>query len=58
MFKSNYRWYILAIAMLAYGIVAGAERHCLPVLFKEISVDLNLSMVSIGTIWGRHLFGK
>src|SRR5665647_2033659 len=24
----------------------------LPVLFKEISLDLNLDMVSIGTIWG------
>jgi MFS family permease len=25
---------------------------CMPVLFKEISLDLNLSMLAIGTIWG------
>jgi len=52
MFKSNYKWYILVLAMLAYGMVTGADRMCIPVLFKEISLDLNLNMVSIGTIWG------
>jgi sugar phosphate permease len=49
---TNYRWYILTLAMLTYGATAGAERMCMPVLFKEISVDLGLSMVAIGTIWG------
>jgi MFS family permease len=49
---SNYRWYVLALAMLTYGTVVGAERMCMPVLFKEISLDLGLSMVAIGTIWG------
>jgi sugar phosphate permease len=48
----RYKWYILALTMLAYGTVAGLERLCMPVLFKEISVDLSLSMVAIGTIWG------
>jgi MFS family permease len=38
--------------MVSYGVVAGLDRMCLPVLFKEISVDLDLSLVSIGTIWG------
>src|SRR5512137_2539888 len=38
--------------MLSYGIIAGLDRMCLPVLFPEISLDLNLSLVSIGTIWG------
>jgi predicted MFS family arabinose efflux permease len=38
--------------MLSYGVVAGVERMCLPVLFKEISTDLSLSTVSLGTIWG------
>jgi NNP family nitrate/nitrite transporter-like MFS transporter len=38
--------------MLTYGIIAGLERLCMPVLFKEISVDLNLSLVKMGTIWG------
>jgi sugar phosphate permease len=52
LFKSYYRWYVLVLAMLTYGVIAGAERMALPVLFKEISTDLNLSVVSIGTIWG------
>jgi predicted MFS family arabinose efflux permease len=38
--------------MFTYGSIAGAARMCMPVLFKEISADLNLSLVSIGTIWG------
>ena len=38
--------------MLSYGVIAGLERMCLPVLFKEISTDLGLNPVSIGTIWG------
>lgn len=38
--------------MLTYAIVVGLERLCVPVLFKEISLDLNLSVVSVGTIWG------
>ena len=47
-----YKWYLLALMMVTYAVIAGAERMCLPVLFKEISTDLNLSLVSIGTIWG------
>ncbi|MGD0919315.1 MAG: MFS transporter [Thermodesulfobacteriota bacterium] len=50
--SSNYRWFILALGMVTYGAIAGAERMCMPVLFKEISADLGLSMVAIGTIWG------
>ena len=50
--NSNYRWYVLAITMLTYGIVTGAARLCMPVLFKQISDDLGLSVVAIGTIWG------
>jgi predicted MFS family arabinose efflux permease len=38
--------------MLAYGVIAGAERMCMPVLFKQISTDLNLNVVALGTIWG------
>jgi NNP family nitrate/nitrite transporter-like MFS transporter len=38
--------------MLSYGIIAGAERACMPVLFKQISLDLNFNVVSLGTIWG------
>ncbi len=49
---SNNRWYILLLAMLTYGATAGAQRMCMPVLFKEIAADLGLSMVAIGAIWG------
>jgi MFS family permease len=49
---SRYRWYILLLAMLTYGSIAGSARLCMPVLFPEISEELGLSMVAIGTIWG------
>ena len=49
---SRYRWYILLLSMMTYGSIAGAARLCMPVLFPEISADLGLSMVAIGTIWG------
>jgi NNP family nitrate/nitrite transporter-like MFS transporter len=48
----NYRWYILTLTMLTYGVIAGVERLCMPVLFKQISVDLHLSVTAVGTIWG------
>jgi predicted MFS family arabinose efflux permease len=38
--------------MLSFGITTGIERMGLTVLLKEISLDLNLSLISIGTIWG------
>ena len=50
--NSRYRWYILLLAMMTYGSIAGAARLCMPVLFPEISIELGLSMVAIGTIWG------
>jgi nitrate/nitrite transporter NarK len=49
---SRYRWYLLLLAMLTYGSIAGSARLCMPVLFPEISEELGLSMVAIGTIWG------
>jgi sugar phosphate permease len=50
--NSRYRWYILLLAMLTYGSIAGTARLAMPVLFPEISAELGLSMVAIGTIWG------
>jgi MFS family permease len=38
--------------MLTYGLIAGANRLCMPVLFKQISDELGLSLVAVGTIWG------
>ena len=48
----NYKWYVLGLATLAYFFIAGMSRMCMPVLFKEISTDLGLSMVAIGAVWG------
>jgi predicted MFS family arabinose efflux permease len=48
----HYRWYVLALTVLTYGIITGAARLCMPVLFKQISDDLGLSLVAIGTVWG------
>jgi len=48
----NYRWYILGLTMLTYALIAGANRLCMPVLFKQISDELGLSLVAVGTIWG------
>ncbi len=38
--------------MMAYFFIAGLPRMCVPVLFKEISEDIGLSIVEIGAIWG------
>lgn len=48
----NYGWYILLLTGLTYAVVAGVNRLCMPVLFTEISLDLNLNATQIGTIWG------
>jgi MFS family permease len=50
--KTYYRWYILFLGMMAYFFLAGLPRMCMPVLFKEISEDIGLSIVEIGAIWG------
>jgi len=50
--SSNYRWYVLALTGLTYAVIAGASRLCMPVLFPEISIELDLSPTAFGTIWG------
>jgi MFS family permease len=50
--RSSYRWYILALAALTHALAVGMPTMCMPVLFKEISNDLGLSLVQIGTVWG------
>lgn len=47
-----YRWYVLALGALTHTLVSGMPLMCMPVLFKEISQDLGLSLVQIGTVWG------
>jgi cyanate permease len=46
------RWLLLGLATATYGLTAGAERLCLPVLFSEIARDLDLSKVQVGVVWG------
>jgi NNP family nitrate/nitrite transporter-like MFS transporter len=48
----NYKWYILFLTMMTYAVIAGLERLCMPVLFKQIGDDLGLSVVAIGAVWG------
>ncbi|HEY98680.1 MAG TPA: MFS transporter [Dehalococcoidia bacterium] len=48
----KYKWYILAISLVTGTFVSAIPFSCMPVLFKEISEDLGLDLVQIGTIWG------
>ncbi len=48
----NYKWYILFLTMMTYAVIAGLERLCMPVLFKQIGDDLGLGVVAIGAVWG------
>jgi len=49
---ANYRWYILTLAALTHTFAIAMPTMSLPVLFKEMSVDMDLSLVEIGTVWG------
>ena len=49
---SNYRWYMLTLCAATATLVISIPFSCMPVLFNEISKDLDLSLVQIGTIWG------
>jgi len=50
--RSNYRWYILALAALTFTFTIAMPTMCMPVLFEEIAKDLELNLIQIGTIWG------
>jgi MFS family permease len=50
--QSPYRWYILALGVATDIFALGMSRMCMPVLFEEISEDLGLNLVEVGTIWG------
>jgi NNP family nitrate/nitrite transporter-like MFS transporter len=45
-------WPILALLTLSGTFVAAIPISCMPALFKEISDDLGLSLVQVGTVWG------
>ncbi len=46
------RWLMLALMVATNALVATIPMSCLPVLFKEISGDLGLSLVQVGSVWG------
>lgn len=49
---SGYKWYVLTLATLTHTFAMAMPWMALPVLFKEISEDLGLSLVQLGMVWG------
>jgi NNP family nitrate/nitrite transporter-like MFS transporter len=49
---SGQRWYVVGLGAAIIFIVFAMSTACLPVLFSEISDELGLSIVQVGTIWG------
>jgi NNP family nitrate/nitrite transporter-like MFS transporter len=50
--RSSQRWYVVGLGATINLVVFAMATACLPVLFSEISDELGLSIVQIGTIWG------
>jgi MFS family permease len=46
------KWLMLALMVATNALAGTIPMSCLPVLFKEISDDLGLSLVQIGSVWG------
>lgn len=50
--SETYKWQVLTLAALTFTFVVAIPQMSLPVMFDEISADLNLSLVQVGWIWG------
>ena len=50
--SESYKWLVLTISTFTFTFVVAIPQMSLPVLFDEISTELNLSLVQIGWIWG------
>lgn len=50
--RSRYRWYMLLLSGATATLTVAMPAMAMPVLFSEIAVDLRLSLVQIGVIWG------
>ena len=48
----SYKWLILTLSTFTFTFVVAIPLMSLPVLFYEISTELDLSFVQIGWIWG------
>ena len=50
--QSSYRWYILGLSALTNTITVAIPSMALPVLFAEISANLHLDLVQVGSDLG------
>ncbi len=50
--SESYKWLVLSISTFTFTFVVAIPQMSLPVLFDEISAELNLSLVQVGWIWG------
>jgi MFS transporter, NNP family, nitrate/nitrite transporter len=48
----NDKWVMLVLLTFTGTFAVAMPFSCMPVLFKEISDDLGLNLVQIGTVWG------
>ncbi len=48
----RYKWYVLSLAALTHTVVVGIPLMAIPVLFEEISREMDLNLVQMGWIWG------
>lgn len=48
----GYKWYVLVLGALTFTFVVAIPSMSLPVLFGDISAELNLNLVQVGWIWG------
>ncbi len=51
-------WFALILAALTFTITYSLPMSSMPVLFKEISQDLNLNIIQLGSVWGMISFGS
>ncbi|MBT8371073.1 MAG: MFS transporter, partial [Deltaproteobacteria bacterium] len=50
--SKSYKWLILTLSTFTFTFVLAIPQMSLPVLFEEISLELGLSLVQVGWIWG------
>ncbi len=50
--SESYKWLVLTISTFTFTFVVAIPQMSLPVLFDEISIELGLSLVQVGWIWG------
>jgi MFS family permease len=50
--SESYKWLVLTISAFTFTFVLAIPQMSLPVLFDEISAELDLSLVQVGWIWG------